>query len=100
MGTMYYGDSAIPIRLDDVTLAHLKVVIATNLRRRESFTLSWVHVEGEPGGRSTVWLHPAIPLRFDFDEPEQPQLDRTLIHHLAAQAGASGGIVLPAPHQA
>ena len=100
MGTMYYGDSSIPIRLDDLTLAHLKVVIATKLRRRESFTLSWVHVEGESGGRSTVWLHPAIPLRFDFDEPEQPRLDRALIEHLAAQAGASGGIVLPAAHGA
>ena len=45
MGTMYYGGSAMPIRIDDRALAHLKVVLATKLRRNESFTLSWPHPE-------------------------------------------------------
>ena len=73
MATLFYGASDVPIHIEDRALAHLKIVIATKLRRQESFTLSWRHPEGEPGGRSTIWIHPSIPLRFTFDEPEQPQ---------------------------
>src|SRR3546814_1359043 len=58
VGTIFYGDSATPIEIEDRALAHLKVVIATKLRRGESFTLSWTHPEGQEPGRSTVWLHP------------------------------------------
>ena len=51
MGTMYYGGSATPIHIEDRALAHLKVVIATKLRRGESFTVSWQHPEDQPRGR-------------------------------------------------
>lgn len=53
----------------------MKVAIATKLRRNESFTLSWKHGDGEREGRSTIWLHPSIPLRFSFDDPEPPPLN-------------------------
>jgi len=66
VGTIFYGGSATPIHIEDRALAHLKVVIATKLRRHESFTVSWRHPDGEPVGRSTIWLHPSIPLRFVF----------------------------------
>src|SRR6478735_4899026 len=74
---MYYGDSGTPIHIEDRALAHLKVVIATKLRRDESFTVSWRHPEDQPRGRSTVWMHPSIALRFVFDEPEPPELSRS-----------------------
>jgi hypothetical protein len=93
MGTIFYGGSAAEISIDDRTLAHLKVVIATKLRRGESFTLSWRHVD-EPRGRSTVWLQPSIPLRFVFDEPVGPELSREWIEELANQANSSAGITL------
>ena len=76
MGTIFYGGEATPIHIEDRALAHLKVVIATKLRRRESFTLSWQHPDDQPRGRSTIWLHPSIPLRFVFDDPEPAQLSR------------------------
>ena len=79
MGTIYYGGSATPIHIEDRALAHLKVVIAVKLRRGESFTLSWRHPDDQPRGRSTIWLHPSIPLRFVFDEPEPPEVDRDLL---------------------
>lgn len=60
MGSLYYGDAQDAIQIDDRALAHLKVVIATKLRRNESFTLSWRHPEGDAPGRSTLWLHPSI----------------------------------------
>jgi len=74
--------------------AHLKIVIATKLRRQESFTLSWRHPEGEPGGRSTIWIHSSIPLRFTFDDPEQPQLNPRWIEELMQSVNSTGGILL------
>lgn len=98
MGTMYYGGTEMPIHIEDRALAHLKVVIATKLRRSESFTLSWRHPDDQPRGRSTVWLHPSIPLRFVFDDPEPPELSRQWIEELAHSANTSGGIMLVAEH--
>src|SRR5690606_261876 len=64
MGILYYGGSNVPIHIEDRALAHLKVVIIAKLRRNESFTVSWRHHPTEPEGRSTIWLHPSLPLRF------------------------------------
>lgn len=98
MGTIYYGGSATPIHIEDRALAHLKVVIATKLRRGESFTVSWEHPDDQPRGRSTIWLHPSIPLRFVFDDPEPAKLSREWIESLANSANSSGGITLVAEH--
>lgn len=97
MGTIFYGGSGTPIEIEDRALAHLKVVIATKLRRGESFTVSWQHPEGR-GGRTTVWLHPSIPLRFEFEASETPELSRAWIEELANSANSSGGITLVAEH--
>ena len=96
MGTIFYGGSATPIHIEDRALAHLKVVIATKLRRNESFTLSWRHPDDQNPGRSTIWLHPSIPLRFVFDDPEPAELSRDWIADLANSASSSGGITLVA----
>jgi hypothetical protein len=98
VGALYYGDAQDPIQVEDRALAHLKVVIATKLRRNESFTLSWKHPEGDAPGRSTLWLHPSIPLRFVFQEPETPELSRKWIEDLALSANSSGGITLIEEH--
>lgn len=94
MGTLYYGGAQDPIHIEDRALAHLKVVVATKLRRNESFTLSWQHPEGDPRGRTTIWLHPSIPLRFVFDDPEAPELHAEWITAMANSASSSGGIGL------
>ena len=98
MGTIYYGGSETPINIEDRALAHLKVVIATKLRRGESFTVSWRHPEGQPRGRSTIWLHPSIPLRFVFDDPEPAVLNREWMDDLVKSANSSGGIMLVSEH--
>ncbi|MEV4775050.1 hypothetical protein LTA6_002902 [Microbacterium sp. LTA6] len=94
MGSLLYDGEDRPIHIDDRALAHLKVVIATKLRRQESFTLSWKHSDSEPGGRSTIWLHPSIPLRFIFDEPEPPELNMQWVEDLMHSANSTGGIML------
>ena len=98
MGTIYYGGDASAIDIEDRALAHLKVVIATKLRRGESFTLTWRHPDDQPRGRSTVWLSPSIPLRFVFDDPEPAVLSREWMEELAQSANSSGGIMLVAEH--
>lgn len=94
MGSLLYDGEDRPIHIEDRALAHLKVVIATKLRRQESFTLSWKHGEGQHGGRSTIWLHPSIPLRFTFDESEPPELNMRWIEDLMHSANSTGGITL------
>lgn len=92
MGLMFYGGRSDAIFIEDRALAHLKVVIATKLRRNESFTLSWRHPDDS--GRSTIWLHPAVPLRFVFDDPKPPELSTEWITAMANSANSSGGISL------
>jgi len=93
---MYYGDDNTALEFEDRALAHLKVVIATKLRRGESFTITWTHRDGEEPGRSTIWLSPSIPLRFVFDDPEPATLSPQYLEKLAASANSSGGIMLVA----
>lgn len=98
MGILYYGGSGVPIPIEDRALAHLKVVIIAKLRRNESFTVSWRHHDTGPEGRSTIWINPALPIRFVFDEPEPPELNRQWVEALAHSANALGGITLTDEH--
>lgn len=93
MGKLYYANFNEQIEVPDRLLAHLKVVIATKLRRGESFTLSWRHVS-EQGGRSTLWLQPSIPMRFVFDGDEPEILNAAFMRELAASANSSGGLTV------
>lgn len=94
MGWIQYGGSEDTIHIEDRALAHLKVVIAMKLRRQESFTLSWRHADGDAVGRSTIWLHPSIPLRFVFDDAEAAELNPRWIEDLMHTANSTGGISL------
>lgn len=94
MGTLFYGDSGTPIGIDDRALAHVKVAITTKLRRGESFTLSWIHPEDQTRGRSTIWVHPSIALRFVFDSPDPAELSRDCVEELMRSANSTGGITL------
>jgi len=94
MAKLYYGTTAEPIAIDDRMLAHVKVVAATKLRRGESFTLSWTHAADEPGGRSTIWLQPSIPLRFVFESEQPETLDQNLLKRMANDANSSRGLSL------
>lgn len=94
VGTLYYGDSGTPIGIGDRALAHVKVAITTKLRRGESFTLSWIHPEEHARGRSTIWVHPSISLRFVFDSPDPAELSRDWVEELTRSANSTGGITL------
>lgn len=93
MGHLFYGTSTESIQIPDRLLAHIKVVVTTKLRRSESFTLSWTHVDGTPG-RSTLWLQPAIPLRFVFDSAEPEALNSSTLKKMADMANSSVGLTV------
>ncbi len=94
MGNLFYGNTGEPIDMPDSLLAYLKVVAATKLRRAESFTLSWRHPDGAAGGRTTIWMQPAIPLRFVFDTAEPVALEPEILKRLAQGANSSNGLVV------
>jgi len=94
MAKLFYGTTVEPIIIEDRLLAHVKVVVATKLRRGESFTLSWVHGPNEPAGRSTIWLQPSIPLRFVFDSEQPESLDQNILKRMANDANSSRGLSL------
>ncbi|GAA1953439.1 DUF7882 family protein [Microbacterium aquimaris] len=94
MGYLYYGNLPDPIEFPDRLLAHLKVVIATKLRRHESFTMSWRNAAGDEGGRSTVWIEPSIPLRFVFGSAEPEPLHAPTLSELANRASSTAGLTV------
>lgn len=90
MGQLHYGNSDTRIEIPDRLLAHLKVVIATKLRRNESFMMSWT----EDAGRSSIWLQPSIPLRFVFGTADMEVLNPQTIRDMANAATSSAGLVV------
>jgi hypothetical protein len=87
MGRILYGPQERRIEIEDRALVHVQLVIVAKLRRAESFTLSWAAV-GEDT-RSTVWIHPAIPLQFQFDTIVSPEVNGRWLQEL--NAGAARG---------
>ncbi|TDN91664.1 hypothetical protein [Microbacterium sp. BK668] len=94
MGCLYYGDSDRGIEIPDALLAHLKVVITTKLRRRESFTLSWRHDVADPHGRSALWLQESIPLRFVFSSEVPETLLPAVLQEFSRLANSTGGLTI------
>lgn len=90
MGQLHYGNSDTRIEIPDRLLAHLKVVIATKLRRNESFMMSWTADDG----RSSIWLQPSIPLRFVFETADMEVLNPVAVRDMANAATSSAGLIV------
>jgi hypothetical protein len=92
MGTLYYSAAQYPIRIDDALLTNLRVVLEKRLDAGLGLSLSW----SEAGiGRSTVWLHPTIPVRMHVDDPEATRPDAHAVDAMTVEVEQSGGIMLP-----
>jgi hypothetical protein len=98
MGRLTYGHPQWTIEFDDRVLAHMRAVIIAKMRRDERFNLSWFHGKAAGNGHSSIWIHPAIPLQFEFDGNRDPSLNRAWIDLLMNSANSVGGMhVLPEP---
>ena len=101
MGHLLYGRPAEEIEIEDRTLAHLKIVMLAKLRRDESFAFSFEHDAADGSGRSTIWIHPAIPLQFNFFGSRQPAINRAWLETLIVAANSNDGLrLLPEPSDA
>jgi hypothetical protein len=97
MGTFRY-DVVSVVAFDDRVLAHLQIVIGNKLRRNESFYFSWSTPPGSGEGRTTIWLHPAIPLEYKYSGGRMPTINREWVELLSQCANRSGGLrILPEP---
>ncbi len=92
MGKLIYGSAGSHFDCDDRTLAHLRFVMTLKLRRNESFSFTWDHGVENGGGRSTVWLHPAIELHFEFSGSKEPTLNRSWLELLSNTANGNRGL--------
>jgi len=98
MGKLIYGSQDSEYEFDDRLLAHLRVVIVTKLRRRESFTFTWDYPASNGSGRMSIWMDPSIPLQFRFFGGREPSLNRAWIEALSAVAASTMGLIpLPEP---
>lgn len=94
MGKLRYDSTLPSIVIEDVELAHLKVVIGTKLRRQESFMMTWHPPGGDPGLICSAWIHPAIPLQFAFEAEPIPQVSPTHVAELMERLNATGDLLL------
>ena len=94
MGYLYYGSESQPIEFSDRVLAHIRVLATSKLRRGESFTMTWHHPSGAGEGRTSIWLQPAIPLKFVFDSADAQQLDPEYLQKLAREASTGTGVLI------
>jgi hypothetical protein len=90
MGHLIYGSSEHAI--DDRTLAHVRAVIGTRLRRGEGFLLSWPRTG--PGRPVALWLSQSTPLQLRFSGAREPRLDPAWLDAMLEMAGSAGGLVL------
>lgn len=97
MGQFIYGGAASSAyTIDDRTLAHLEVAIATKFRRAESFhfTLRGRDLPSGEGFRE-LWMHPAIWMEFRIDDPAVTRpLNPAWIAAMVALASSDRGLSL------
>lgn len=98
MGTLVYGSDRFAIEIDDRTLAHLQLAVVAKLRRRESFALTWRDEDGSGQGRTVLWIHEAIPLRFEYAGSRMASINKTWVDALLVTASTTVGMrLIPEP---
>lgn len=87
MGKLHYGDNR-SFEFDDNTLSHLRTVILGKFNLQESIVFSWM----DGAGQHSLWLHPSIPLYFEFDAHRLPEINREWVERLLADANSPTGL--------
>jgi len=73
---------------DDRTLTHLRTVILGKFALAESFAFTWI----DDGQQRSLWMHPSMPLMFEFDREGTPEINPKWIEELVALASAPSGL--------
>lgn len=93
MGKLVYAGTT-EISFEDRVLAHLQIVIGLKLRRKEGFFFSWHHEQGLGGGRSAIWIDPAVPLLFHYSGGRQPKINKGWLELLTLSSNSAQGLQL------
>jgi hypothetical protein len=97
MGRLTY-DSTLTVDFEDRVLAHLQLVIGAKLRRNEAFYFSWKDDTSIGDGRSTLWIHPTIPLHYKYNGGRPPAINRVWVDELMLTANTPAGLqITPEP---
>lgn len=91
MGRLIY-DSTLEADFDDRLLAHLQLVIGTKLGKGEAFYFSWRDTAAVGSGRTSLWLHPAIPLRFTYHGGTPPIVNSEWMRRLLQDSYTANGL--------
>ena len=86
MGRLVYGPQERVIEMDDRALAHVKLVVVSKLRRNEAFLVAWTVSLSHGSGRESVWVHPAIPLQFQFNGNRPCTINRLWVEQMSESA--------------
>lgn len=93
MGLLHY-DNVASFEFDDRLLTHLRTVIFSKLNLQESLVLTWV----DQGRQRSIWLHPTVPLQFEFDDEVTPEINAAWIEQLLALTNSATGLrIVPEP---
>lgn len=95
MGSFEYASPECYCTVDDRTLLHLQIIIIDKLRRGEHFAFR-CDEPGAPGGSTTFWMAPHIPVRFVYTDPVCPAISREWLNDLARAALTVDGVHLVA----
>lgn len=94
MGRFIYGPGTLTIELEDEVLVHLQTLLSVKLRRGESFFLSWRDSKSSGGGRSSVWVEPAIQMSFRYGCNELPQVHKEWLEEMMIASMRATGLDL------
>ena len=101
MGTFTYGPAATDVTLDDRLLAHLRTVIVTKLRRGECFLFTWTDDSAAVPVEESLWMHPAVAMRFRLDKPATEAMNQDWLAVLMHAANSGFGLTTrPEPESA
>jgi hypothetical protein len=93
MGKLIYGQGY-EIEFEDRALQHLQIVISSKLRRGESFSFGWAKSVEIGSGRTTIWMHPAVPLVYEYHGNRPPTINQAWLEKLMQTANSAGGLQL------
>jgi hypothetical protein len=80
------------MNIEDRQLAHLQYVIGSKLRRAETFFLTWPTTDGSNEGRTVIWMHSGMPLRFEYEQAAPRELNRPWLEAMLIRANSAAGL--------
>lgn len=89
MGYLHYGGTA-SFAFEDRLLTHLRTVMFGKLNLQESLVFTWI----DEGKQRSIWLHPTLPLHFEFDMDVAPEINPAWIEQLLLLANSPTGLRL------